>query len=184
MLIKILLVAAAVVVVVAITVATRPAAFRIVRSITIAAPASIVFAQLDDFHRWLAWSPYEKLDPGMRKSYLGASSGSGAIFHYIGRKAGEGRMTMTEVRPNERLAIRAEFLKPVKATNDVVFTLNPASNGVTVTWAMNGRNNFVFKAFGLVVDIDRLIGKDFEMGLAELKRLSEQQAAHVVAHIS
>src|SRR5438270_13702515 len=104
MFIRILLVLSAVIVVLAITIATRPADFRIQRSVTIAAPASIVFAQIEDFHRWSVWSPYEKLDPTMQKSYLGAPSGTGSTFHYIGKKAGEGRMTITDVRPNELLA--------------------------------------------------------------------------------
>jgi hypothetical protein len=120
----------------------------------------------------------------MRMSYLGAPSGTGSTFHYVGKKAGEGRMTITDVRPNELVAIRAQFVAPMKATNQIAFTLKPAPGGVIVTWAMNGRNNFVFKAFGLVVNVDKLVGKDFENGLAALKRVSEQQVMHSVADVS
>jgi hypothetical protein len=184
MLIKILLVAAAVVVVLAVAIAARPSAFRIQRSITIAAPAPVIFANLDDFHRWSAWSPYEKMDPGLEKSYSGAASGPGAILHYVGRKTGEGRMTLTAARPNELVAVRAEFIKPFAATNEIEFTLKPAPEGVTVTWSMTGNNNFLFKAFDLAVDVDKLVGREFETGLADLKRLSENDASRSVAAIN
>jgi hypothetical protein len=137
----------------------------------------VVFAQLDDFHRWAAWSPWEKLDPALRRSYEGAPAGVGAVYHYAGRRAGEGRMTMVESRPGERLGIRAEFIRPFAATNRIDFTLRPADGGVRVTWAISGNNGFVAKAFGLVVNVDRMVGGDFERGLAELKRVSEARAA-------
>jgi uncharacterized protein YndB with AHSA1/START domain len=181
MLIRILLVAAAVIVVLGVVIATRPSAFRIERSVTIAAPASLVFSHLEDFHRWSAWSPYDKLDPGVQKTFSGPATGPGASFHYLGKKTGEGRMTVTSAHPNELLAIRAEFIKPFAATNEIAFTLKPAPSGVTVGWAMSGTNNFLFKAFGLVVNVDRIVGKEFETGLADLKRLSESEAARTVA---
>ena len=176
MLIRILLVVAAIVTVLAIMIATRPAAFRIERSITIAAPASLVYSHIENLRAWSAWSPYDKLDPAAQKSYLGPAAGPGAIMHYAGKKAGEGKMTITSVHPNELVAVRAEFIKPFTATNEIEFTLKPAVNGITVTWAMSGRNGFVFKAFGLVVNVDRMIGTEFERGLTDLKRLSEAEA--------
>ena len=186
MLIKILFVVAAVVVVLAVTIATRPSAFRIQRSVIISAPARVVFAHLEDFHRWSEWSPYEKLDPAAQKSYSGPATGPGSAFHYVGKKLGEGRMTVTGVRPNELVAVRAEFIKPFAATNQIEFTLTPApaARGVRVTWAMSGNNNFVFKAFGLVVNIDRMLGKEFESGLADLKRVSEQDAARTEKEVA
>jgi hypothetical protein len=154
-------------------VATRPAGFRVARSATIAAPPEVVFAQLNDFRRWSSWSPFEKLDPAMKKTFEGSPSGVGAAFHYVAPKAGEGRMTLIESEPNERVAIKAQFIKPFAATNEIEFTLRPASDGVAVTWAMTGRNSFVFKLFALFVNPDRLLGKSFEQGLADLKRVAE-----------
>ena len=182
MLIRTLLVAAAVIVVLALVIATRPSAFRIERTVTIAAPASLVFSHLENFHRWATWSPYHKLDPDAEETFSGPASGPGASFHYRGRKIGEGRMTVTTALPNQLLAIEADFIKPFAATNQIAFALNPAPNGVTVSWAMSGNNNFLFKAFGLVVNVDRMVGKEFETGLADLKRLSESEAARTVAY--
>jgi hypothetical protein len=181
MLIKILLVAVAVLVVLCIAIARRPSAFRIQRSVTIAAPASVIFAHLDDFHAWSAWSPYEKLDPNAVKTYSGAPAGTGSVFHYVGKKLGEGRMTIVDRRRNELVAIKAEFVKPMAATNRIEFTLQPSNEGVVVTWSMVGRNSFVFKAFGMMVNMDQLVGKEFESGLADLKRLSEQDVSRTVA---
>jgi uncharacterized protein YndB with AHSA1/START domain len=157
-------------------IATRPAAFRIERSATIAAPAEVVFAQIDDFHRWDRWNPFEKGDTAMKKTFEGTPAGVGAAYHYVSPSAGEGRMTFTDVRPHERIAIRAEFIKPFAATNDVEFTLKPAPRGVTVTWAMSGRNPFLGKAISLFVNMDRMVGGQFEHGLADLKRVSEAEA--------
>lgn len=184
MLIRFLFVVAGVIVTLGLTIATRPSAFRIQRSVTVDAPSAVIFANLVDLHRWSAWSPYDKLDPGVQKTYLGPASGPGSSYHYVGRKLGEGRMTVTGIRPNELVAIRAEFIKPFRATNHVEFSLKPAANGVTVTWAMTGENNFVFKAFGLVANVDRMVGREFESGLRELKRVSEQHAAPAAATIN
>jgi polyketide cyclase/dehydrase/lipid transport protein len=164
----------------AVVVATRAAAFRIQRSTVIAAPAEVVFAQLDDFHRWSAWSPYERMDPSLSRSFQGAPSGVGAVYHYAGGRVGEGRMTVVESRPGERLGIAAEFIRPFAARNHIEFTLQPAAGGVRVTWAMSGTNGFLARAFSLVVNVDRMVGGDFEKGLAELKRVSEAEAARAV----
>lgn len=157
-------------------VATRPAEFRIERSATIAAPADVVFAQLNDLHRWRLWEPFEREDPGMRLTYGGAPAGVGASYHFVGPKLGEGRMTVTESAPNERVAVRAEFIKPMAATNRIEFTLRPVPEGVLVTWAMSGRNSFLAKAFSVFVDMDEMVGGKFEQGLVDLKRVSEEEA--------
>src|SRR4051794_20702646 len=126
----------AVVLVLVILISTRPATFRIERSATIAAPAEVVFYFLNDFHNWSAWSPWEKLDSKMKKAYEGARAGVGAIYRWEGNdQVGEGRMTLTESKPHEQVAIKLEFLKPFAATNETTFTLKPATGGVNVTWA-------------------------------------------------
>jgi uncharacterized protein YndB with AHSA1/START domain len=166
----------AVVAVLLVVIATRPAAFSIQRTATIAAPAEVVYAQIEDFHRWDRWNPFEKGDTEMKKSYEGTPAGVGAAYHYVSPSAGEGRMTLTDVRPHERLAIRAEFIKPFAATNQVEFTLKPVPRGVAVTWTMSGRNPFLGKAISLFVNMDRMVGGQFEKGLADLKAVSEAQA--------
>lgn len=155
-------------------VARRPDVFTVARSATIAAPPQAVFALLDDFHQWPRWSPWEKLDPQMKRTFSGAPRGEGAVYSWAGnRKAGEGRMTITGSRPAERLAIQLEFFKPWVATNAVEFLLRPAAGGVDVEWTMTGRNNFAFKAMQVFMNMERLVGGDFEKGLAELKRVAE-----------
>jgi uncharacterized protein YndB with AHSA1/START domain len=175
MLVKIGVGVLALVAVLLVVIATRPAAFRIERSATIAAPPEVVYAHIDDFHRWDRWNPFEKGDTEMKKTYEGAG-GVGASYHYVSPSAGEGRMTFTALQPHERVGIRAEFIKPFAATNQVEFTLRPAAGGVTVTWAMSGSNNFLGKAFSLFMNMDRMVGGQFEKGLADLKGLSEAEA--------
>jgi uncharacterized protein YndB with AHSA1/START domain len=160
-------------------VATRPSEFRIARSAVIAAPPEIVFANLDDFRRWQAWSPWEKRDPNMRREFEGPSSGIGSTYHWVANEeVGEGRMTITESRPPQLLAIRLEFLRPFVATHQVTFELSPHVAGTTaIDWTMAGENGFVGKAIGLVVDTDAIVGADFERGLDALEQVSEAQAA-------
>ena len=113
----------------------------------------------------------------MKRSYAGPPSGIGAVYSYAGnRKIGEGRMPVTDCQPYKRLALRAEFLKPMTATNEIEFTLTPAPNGVVVTWAMAGAQGFLCKAFSLVMSADRMVGQSFENGLAQLKSPAEQRA--------
>jgi uncharacterized protein YndB with AHSA1/START domain len=173
MFIRIVLAVLAVAAVLAVVVATRPAGFRVERRITIAAPAPAVFALIDDLHAWSRWSPYETGDAALQKTYEGPAAGVGAAFHYVSPKNGEGRMTITAAEPDRRVALRADFLEPFALTHDVEFTLAPAADGVAVTWAMTGENGFVFKAFGLVFDVDKLLGEEFERGLDDLKREAE-----------
>ena len=179
MLAKIALGTLVVVVLLAVAISTRQDRFRVARKVTIAAPAEVIFAQINDLHRWGRWNPFEKLDPSMAKTFAGPEAGPGASFHYVGKKAGEGRMTVTESTPHERVAVRGEFIKPFAATNVLEFTLEPVAEGVTVTWAMSGKNTVLGKTISLVMDMDTMLGKDFESGLAALKQVSEEEARSV-----
>jgi uncharacterized protein YndB with AHSA1/START domain len=160
-----------------VVVAMQPSKFRVVRSATIFAPAPAVFAQVNDFHKWEAWNPWGKIDPAMKQTYEGAPSGTGAIYTWAGNKeVGEGRMTITESRPNELIRIKMEFFKPFAATNTAEFTFKPEGNQTVVTWSMAGDNNFMAKAIHLVMNMDKKIGGQFEKGLAEMKSAAEATA--------
>jgi hypothetical protein len=164
----------ALVIVPAAVIAMRSSDFRIVRTATIAAPARAVFAQVNDFHEWSAWSPWAKRDPGMKQTYEGAAAGTGAVYTWAGnREVGKGRMTLVESRPDELVRVRLEFLAPFAATSMAEFTLTPGGDGTAVTWSMTGRRNFVAKALDLVMNMDRMIGRDFESGLAGIKSRAE-----------
>ena len=174
MLTKILLVLAVVIVALCVFVATRPSAFHIERSAGIAAPPAVVFAQVNDFHRWDAWSPWAKMDPAMKVSYAGAPAGEGAAYSWIGNsQVGEGTMTITESKPADRITIRLEFLKPMAATNTATFTFKGDGPGTDVTWAMDGNNGFMGKAFSVFMNMDRMLGAYFEQGLAQMKVAAE-----------
>ena len=174
MLIKALIALAAVVIVFVAIVAMQPSDFRVARTATIAAPAPAVFAQVNDYRNWKAWSPYEKLDPAMKKTYEGAAAGTGAVYSWAGNsRAGEGRATITESRPNELIRIRLELLKPFTATNTAEFTFKPEGDRTAVTWSLIGTRNFMFKAVGLVMNMDKMVGGQFEEGLAQLKSVTE-----------
>ena len=175
MLKKILVGLAALVVALVAVVALQPSEFRVARSATIAAPGPAVFAQVNDFRKWEAWSPWAKLDPAMKKVYTGAPAGTGAVYAWSGNgEVGEGRTTITESRPNEVVRIRLEFVRPFAATNDVEFTFKPDGDRTAVTWSMTGRNGFMAKAAGLFMDMDRMVGGQFESGLAQLKAVAEK----------
>ncbi|TPJ72618.1 SRPBCC family protein [Mesorhizobium sp. B2-6-2] len=155
--------------------ATRPNDFVVSRSASIKAPAETIFPLLNDFRRWPEWSPFEKLDPGMRRTLSGAESGKGAAYAWEGNsKAGKGRMEITNSVPSSLVSLKLDFEKPFRANNSVDFTLSPSGEGTTVTWAMRGARPFIVKLMGLFMNFDRLIGKDFEAGLGNLKRLSER----------
>jgi hypothetical protein len=140
-----------------------------VRSATIAAPATAVFAQVNDFHNWQEWSPWAKIDPAAKNTYSGAARGTGAVFSWDGNsKVGEGTMTITESRPNDLIRIKLEFRRPFKGVNDVEFTFKPDGNKTLVTWSMAGRKNFITKGIGLLMSMDKMIGGQFEQGLANL----------------
>jgi len=170
----------AVVVVVAVFVAfaaTRPASYRVTRSRTIGAPASVVYAQVADFHQWDKWSPWAKLDPAMKTTHTGPVAAPGSSYAWSGNdKVGEGKMTLVEAVPGQRLRITLEFLKPFAATSATEFGFAPRQGGTETTWTMEGHNSFVAKAFSVFMDMDKMIGNDFEKGLAQLKAVSEAEA--------
>jgi hypothetical protein len=170
----ILIALAAIVLILIAVVAMQPADFRITRKASMAAPQSKVFAQVNDFHLWQAWSPWAKMDPAMKSTYEGPASGTGAIYSWVGNKqVGEGRMTILESRPSDFIRINLEFLKPFKATNTAEFTFQPEGGQTGVTWSMIGKKGFMFKAFGLIMNMDKMVGNDFEKGLAAMKSIVE-----------
>jgi uncharacterized protein YndB with AHSA1/START domain len=180
MVLKVLIGLAVLVGVLAFVVSTRPATFHLERSIAIAAPPERAFAQVVDFHQWATWSPWEKLDPNMTRTYAGAPSGKGAVYSWSGSgKAGEGRMTIEEAAAPSKIGIKLEFIKPFVATNRATFTFapTPTATGTQVTWAMDGELNFMSKAFHMVMDMDKLVGADFEKGLAAMKTNAERAAS-------
>jgi hypothetical protein len=172
---KIILIALAVIVVVfVVIVAIQPSDFRITRSAAIAAPPAAVFAQVNDLHNWEAWSPWAKLDPNAKSTYEGPAAGVGAAFTWSGNnKIGEGRMTIIESRPNELVRFKLDFLKPLKGTNTAEFNFKPEGNRTAVTWSMYGKNSFIGKAIGLFINCDKMVGGQFEQGLAQMKSVAE-----------
>jgi len=177
MLIKILIALAVIVVVFVVIVAMQPSEFGVVRSATISAPAPALFAQVNDFHKWEAWNPWGKLDPTMKQAYEGAPAGTGAIYTWSGNnEVGEGRMTITESRPSDLIRIKLEFFKPFAATNTAEFTFKPEGNQTAVTWSMTGNNNFLAKAVHLFMNMDKMVGGQFEKGLAQMGSVVEAAA--------
>ena len=171
---KILLGFLAVLVVFLIVVACQPPDFAIARSAAMAAAPAAVFAQVNDFHKWEAWSPWAKLDPAMKTTYEGPSSGTGAIYSWAGNdQVGEGRMTIVDSRPGELVRIKLEFLKPFPATNQADFAFKGEGAQTSVTWTMTGRKNFLQKGFCMFMDMDKMVGGDFEKGLAQMKAVVE-----------
>lgn len=174
MLPTILIVLLAPIVVVLLIAATRPNTFRVERRAHINAPPSAVFPLLDDFHRWVVWSPWERLDPALTRRHSGAASGVGAKYEWSGnKKVGHGRMEIIEAVPPSKVVVRLEFLQPWQATNTAEFTLVPAGGGTDITWAMTGASPFMFKVMGVFTSMDKLVGKDFEAGLANMKAAAE-----------
>jgi len=174
MLTKVLIALAVIVIVFVVVVAMRPSEYRVARTITISAPAPAVFAQVNDFHKWNAWNPWAKMDPAMKQTYEGAPAGTGAVYTWTGnRQVGEGRMTLTESRPPDLIRINLEFLKPFAATSTAEFTFRPEGQRTAVTWSMVGNLNFVAKVIHLFVGMDRMIGANFEKGLADMKSVAE-----------
>ena len=152
--------------------ATRPKTFRVQRSAVIPATPEAVHAHLDDFRRWAAWSPWEKMDPGMTRTFSGAARGVGAVYAWEGKKAGAGRMEITTSEPGRRLVFSLDFLKPFRSSNTTEITLRPVSGGTEMTWAMFGPSPLVSRVMGVFMSLDRMIGRDFEAGLANLQALA------------
>jgi len=149
--------------------------FEVTRSATVQADAAAVHALIDDFHEWTKWSPWEDVDPDLQRTYSGADSGVGAKYAWSGnRKAGQGSMKITS-STHEQIGVELTFLKPFKASNHVTFTLTPSGSGTEVAWRMTGEQKGVAALFGKIVSMDKLVGKDFEKGLARLKANAEQR---------
>ncbi|MFM2066374.1 MAG: hypothetical protein RLZZ584_1283 [Pseudomonadota bacterium] len=179
---KILLGLVALITLVLIYAATRPNTFSVQRTIMINAPAAKVYPYLADFHRWQAWSPWEHLDPAMQRTHSGAPSGQGAIYAWLGNdKVGQGRMEITGAQPpadgttaKGRLLVKLDFIKPFESANTTEFTLNGSSDGTEVVWTMRGPSPYITKLMTVFVSMDKMVGKDFESGLARLKAAAEK----------
>jgi len=155
--------------------ATKPDTFHVQRSTHIAAPPENVFELIEDLHHWASWSPWEKRDPAMKKSYSGSPQGAGAALDWDGNNdVGTGRMEIVSTVPTSRIVIKLDFLKPFEGHNQAEFTLEGGDTATTVTWAMHGPQPFMMKVMDLVMGMDKMVGKDFETGLANLKQLAEQ----------
>ena len=154
--------------------ATRPDTFRVERATRINAPPATVFALINDLRRWSAWSPYERKDPAMKRTYSGAASGPGAAYEWEGnREIGKGRMEITQVSPPSRITLTLDFIKPFKAHNVVEFTLEARGEVTTVTWVLHGPASYASKIMSIFFSIERMVGNDFESGLANLKTVAE-----------
>lgn len=159
-------------------VATRPASFRIQRSIRIAATRETLFSYVSDLHNFDAWSPWSPLDPAMRKTHSGAANGVGASYEWQGNnKVGHGRMEIIEATAPERVLIKLDFVKPFEAHNMAEYLLAERDGETEFTWAMYGPNNFLSKVMGLFFSMDRMVGAQFEQGLAALKAVAERGEA-------
>lgn len=174
MLKKILLAFALAIVVLGIVIQVQPNTYSVQRSVTIAAPPATVFPMVNDFHNWGAWSPWEKLDPAMKRTYAGPGAGTDSVYEWAGNKqAGAGRMRIVESRPNELVRIKLDFVQPFPSSSMTNFTMKPDGGGTNLTWDMTGDSNFMVKAMGLFSSMDKMIGPDFERGLAQMKARAE-----------
>ena len=157
-----------------IVVAVQPPNYSVSRSATMNAPSADVFAQVNDFHKWDDWSPWAKLDPTMKQTYEGAPAGTGAVYYWNGnRNVGEGRMTITESKPNDLVRVKLEFMRPFAGNSDVEFTFKPEGQQTLVTWSMAGKLTFITKAFHLFMSMDKMIGGMYEQGLTKMKKIVE-----------
>jgi uncharacterized protein YndB with AHSA1/START domain len=155
--------------------ATKPDTFRVQRGASIKAPPEKVFALINDFKRWGAWSPWEKKDPAMKRTFGATTSGKGATYAWEGnREVGQGRMEIAESVPSSKVALNLDFVKPFQAHNLVEFTLEPKGDTTNVTWAMQGDTPYFAKIIHVFINMDKMVGKDFEAGLTNLKAIAEQ----------
>ena len=172
---KILLGLAVVVVAVLGLALTQPDSFSVQRSVRIQAPPDKIYPLLADFRRWAEWSPWEHLDPAMKRTHSGAASGPGALYQWDGNdEVGAGRMEVTAAQPPTEVQIKLDFIRPFEGHNTTVFTLAPQGSATQVDWRMSGPTPFVSKLMQVFVSMDKLIGKDFESGLAKLKAVAEK----------
>ena len=175
MLKKILIVFAIALAVVLLLAAMKPDTFRVERSASIKAPPEKIFPLIDDFHRWPAWSPWEKKDPAMKRTHSGAPAGKGAVYAWDGNKdVGKGRMEILESNPASKVAIKLDFIEPFEGHNTATFTLKPEGGATNVTWVMDGPAPFISKLMQVFMNFDKMIGKDFEEGLANMKAAAEK----------
>ena len=155
--------------------ATRPDTLHVERTAAIKAPAGRIYPLISDFHRWTAWSPYEKRDPAMKRTYSGPESGKGAVYQWEGNsEVGSGRMEITDASDPSEVVIKLDFIKPFEGHNVARFSMQPGGGATNVTWSMDGPTPFLGKVIGVFMNMDRMIGADFESGLANLKTLAEK----------
>jgi Polyketide cyclase / dehydrase and lipid transport len=173
-----ILVAIAVIAIIFIVIiAGQPDEFVVLRSATISAPVENIFPHVNNLRNWEAWSPWAKLDPNAKSTFEGPAAGIGTAMSWDGnKKIGAGRMTIVESRVNEQVGFKLEFLRPFKATNTAVFIFKSVGNQTNVMWSMSGKSNFFFKVFGLFMNCDKMVGRDFEKGLAAMKSVAETSA--------
>lgn len=177
MLKKILIGIAVVIIVFLVVVAMQPSTFNVTRSLTIGAPPDAVFPHVNELKKWEMWNPWGKIDPNMKLTYDGPPSGVGASYAWVGNnEVGEGKMTVTGSRTNESVQFKLEFFKPMAGVSEAEFTFKPQGNQTVVTWTMSGKNNFIAKAFCLFMNMDKMVGGNFEKGLADLKVVVETSA--------
>ena len=175
MLKKIAYIVAAIVVLILGMAALQPSTFSVKRSITIKAPAEKIVPLVSDFHQWALWSPWEKLDPAMVRTFSGAASGKGAVYGWNGNsEVGEGRMEILDVKGNASVDIKLDFMRPMEGHNDCLFTFDSKGDSTTVNWTMSGPVPFMSKIMTVFVTLDRMIGPDFEKGLSQLKAVAEK----------
>jgi hypothetical protein len=152
---------------------TKPNVFRVQRATTVQAPPEKIFPLINDFHRWADWSPYEQKDPAMKRSHGGAESGKGAIYTWDGNNnVGSGRMEILENSTPSKIVIKLDFIKPFEGHNTAEFTMLPHGDETNVTWAMHGPASFMSRLMQVFINMDHMIGKDFEIGLANLKKIA------------
>ena len=164
----------AMIAVLCIVIAMQPDDFKVARSATMKATPAAVFEQVNDFHKWDAWSPWAKMDPNAKATFDGPTSGKDAKFSWAGNSdVGEGNMTIVESKPDDHVRIRLDFIKPLAGTNDVLMKIEPQGDETKLTWSMSGKKNFITKAIGLFMDCDKMVGDQFEKGLANMKAIVE-----------
>jgi uncharacterized protein YndB with AHSA1/START domain len=170
MLKKVLLAFGLLIVAFCVVIALQPSEFRITRSAMIPAPVESVFPHVNDLQKWQAWSPWARMDPNCKVTFEGPISGAGAIFSWAGNdQVGTGRMSIVESKPNERIQFKLEFMKPFESKCDTVFGFRSEGAGTEVSWTMTGTNDFMGKAFSLLINCDKMIGGQFEDGFTNLK---------------
>jgi uncharacterized protein YndB with AHSA1/START domain len=152
---------------------TRPSTFALTRSAHIDAPPARVYSFIDDFRQWALWSPWEKMDAELERRYSGAARGVGAVYEWQGAKTGQGRMEITDVAPAFRVGLDLDFIKPFKAHNKVIFKIDDDAGGSRVTWSMSGNQGLAGKMMSVFMSMDKMVGGQFDEGLANMKRVSE-----------